>query len=886
MPLRVAAFAALLASSAAPLQNPQGDGIRPFVLRLERVVRQSDAAAYHALLTESADRVRADGFIDTELIPGATRVVIQERDRSPLPGTLPGDGYTLIVDAFEEYGDRARVSTWWLELRRDRNSAGADTEWLIADQGRFSSVEDLYRLSLNPAKQFTARHLEFRDDDLTLTLMDGSVFVADTDQGATALVLVGRGDMSFRPTPATERGQVRIFSGAEAIETRFDAAYLRINPDDFDRLISSQQMVSRPVDVGDFRAADRIFREEFPKSYTLELGDLSRDAWSLLPRPRDLVAEIHTRRFNTLTYSRSSSNREDISLFDRNSRRTIALYSSPQNDRPDRSFASEEENDDFDVWHYDIDVSSTPDRRWIEGHARLSIRVGANPVNSLTLRLAEPLVVQSIVSDEYGRLFNMRVKDQNSVVVGLPTTLPRGAGLTLAVTYAGRLEPQALDAETMAVGQLGPRQLDMGDALIEKPEPSFVYSSQSDWYPRPSANHYATATLRITVPANLSCVASGELDAESPALVTAKDSSRRKVYVFNAVQPLRYLAFVVSRLATAGSLTTDVLKVSVEANPRQASRGREVADRAVEISQFYQSLLDDAPYPSFTVALVEGALPGGHSPGYFAVLNGPPSPLQPFAPRNDPASFENYSDFFLAHELAHQWWGQAVGWRTYHDQWLSEGFSQYFAAMYARERRPGGPGSPQNNAVFRGVMRQMRKWAIDRADQGPISLGYRLGHLQGDSRIMRALVYDKGALVLHMLRGLLGDDTFFRGLRGFYRTSRFRNVGTSDFRMAMERESGRSLGRFFDRWIYGSTLPRLTFSYRVDGRNVVLHIDQVGELFDVPVTVTLQYADRPSADVLVPVTGPSVDLLVPLAGTLRAADISKDDFSLASIVKK
>jgi aminopeptidase N len=101
----------------------------------------------------------------------------------------------------------------------------------------------------------------------------------------------------------------------------------------------------------------------------------------------------------------------------------------------------------------------------------------------------------------------------------------------------------------------------------------------------------------------------------------------------------------------------------------------------------------------------------------------------------------------------------------------------------------------------------------------------------------------------------------------------------------MEAEAGRTLDRFFDRWIYGSTLPRLNFSYRVDGKSVVLHIDQVGELFDVPVTVTLQYADRTSVDILFPVTDRSVDLQVPLTGKLRAADISKDDVSLASFVK-
>jgi hypothetical protein len=295
-----------------------------------------------------------------------------------------------------------------------------------------------------------------------------------------------------------------------------------------------------------------------------------------MPRPRDLVAEIHTRRFNILTYSRSSAAREDISLFDRNRGKTIALYSSPINDQQDVSLATDDDgNGDFEVSHYDIDVSSTPERRWIEGRARLSIRVRANPISSLTLRLAEPLVVQSVVSDEYGRLFNMRVRDQNSIVVSLPTTLSRGSELTLVVTYAGRLEPQTLETETLPMGQGAPRP-DSGEFVV-RAEPSFVYSNQSNWYPRPTANDYATATLRITVPANLACVASGELDPESPTVVTANDSSRRKVYLFQAAQTIRYLAFVVSRFSTAPTITRGLLKLSVETNPGHARRGRELA---------------------------------------------------------------------------------------------------------------------------------------------------------------------------------------------------------------------------------------------------------------------------------------------------------------------
>src|SRR6476469_6452386 len=136
------------------------------------------------------------------------------------------------------------------------------------------------------------------------------------------------------------------------------------------------------------------------------------------------------------------------------------------------------------------------------------------------------------------------------------------------------------------------------------------------------------------------------------------------------------------------------------------------------------------------MALIENALPGGHSPGYFVALNHA-VPISSINWRNDPAAFNNYPEFFIAHEVAHQWWGQAVGWRSYHEQWLSEGFAQYFAALYAEHHR--------GEDIFSGVMRQMRHWAIADDDQGPIYLGYRLGHIKGDSRVFRALVYNKGA---------------------------------------------------------------------------------------------------------------------------------------------
>jgi aminopeptidase N len=318
------------------------------------------------------------------------------------------------------------------------------------------------------------------------------------------------------------------------------------------------------------------------------------------------------------------------------------------------------------------------------------------------------------------------------------------------------------------------------------------------------------------------------------------------------------------------------IALAVESSVRQQGRAREVAVAAEDILQFYGTLMGDTPYPAMTIAVVENELPGGHGPGYAVMLNSPPPGAQ-FAWRNDPAAFQGFPEFFIAHELAHQWWGQAVGWKNYHEQWISEGFAQYFAALYARESRGETP--------FRDMLRQFRRWAMAESEEGPVHLGYRLGHVKNDSRIFRALVYNKGAAVLHMLRQLAGDEAFFSGLRRFYTEQRFRKAGTDDFQRAMEAETGLALDRFFERWIYGAGIPRLRYSSTIVGGAVVMTFEQVGEdLYDVPVTVTITGASGEQRDVVVPVTERHVEHRIPVTGTVRRVQINQDNAALAEFV--
>ena len=484
-----------------------------------------------------------------------------------------------------EFGARARVATWQLDVQRT-------TALQIIDAQRLTSVENLFRLSLDTKQQFIASNLIIKAEDLDVTLETGSVFLSSTDAGVTGLVLLGKGEMRFHPKPETERGQVRIFCGSETLVARFDAAFIRVDPSDFDDLVASDALTARTPDPRDARRAGEVFTEDSSKSFQVNLGDLSGDTWSLLPGRGNFIGEIHTRRYGTLTYTRSRNDAEDITLFDRTRRRNISVYASAETLARRGQTFSDDDNRDYDVLDYNIDLAYSPGRQFLDGVATVRVRVRASSLATISLRLADALVVRSITSDRFGRLFGFRVNRQNVVVINLPSTLLQDAELALTFVYSGRLEAQA---------QGGSEAAGLGQEVAEVPpeiaaEPSFLYSNRSAWYPQATTTDYATATIKISVPVTYDCVASGVLAAGVAAWSRARksDQSERRIYTFAAAQPLRYLAFIVSKFVRSEPVTVRFgegsLAISAEANPRQVKRGQVLVERAADIARFYASL--------------------------------------------------------------------------------------------------------------------------------------------------------------------------------------------------------------------------------------------------------------------------------------------------------
>jgi len=169
---------------------------------------------------------------------------------------------------------------------------------------------------------------------------------------------------------------------------------------------------------------------------------------------------------------------------------------------------------------------------------------------------------------------------------------------------------------------------------------------------------------------------------------------------------------------------------------------------------------------------------------------------------------KKYFTDILVHELAHQWWGNAVGPQTWKDVWLNEGFAKYSEALYW-EKTEG----------FEVLQSSMREIYGDFNDGTLYNPGKNL---------FGSKVYNKGAWVLHMLRNEVGDETFFKILKTYFGLYKYKNASTDDFKNVSEELSGKNLEHFFKQWLYeGTGILNLRYSWIFDkNKNIILRLKQ------------------------------------------------------------
>ena len=195
------------------------------------------------------------------------------------------------------------------------------------------------------------------------------------------------------------------------------------------------------------------------------------------------------------------------------------------------------------------------------------------------------------------------------------------------------------------------------------------------------------------------------------------------------------------------------------------------------------------------------------------------------------------SEGLIAHEIAHQWFGDSVTEADWPHIWLSEGFATYFSQLYMEDMYG-------RDRLVAGMLRN-RNQVIEYFNRNPAPLvDTTITTLMG---LLNPNSYQKGGWVLHMLRYVVGNEIFWDGIRAYYRQYRDGNAWTEDFQQVMETASGRDLGWFFQQWIYQAGHPRYegTWHYDAASRQLTVTLNQVqtnGTAFRMPIEVGI-YTD-------------------------------------------
>ncbi|MEO8622330.1 MAG: M1 family metallopeptidase [bacterium] len=456
----------------------------------------------------------------------------------------------------------------------------------------------------------------------------------------------------------------------------------------------------------------------------------------------------------------------------------------------------------IDAVHYAFQLALNDSTDQIEGTASVDIRFAARGVTTFWLDLAslangKGMSVLSVMSGDAPITFEHRRDQLHMTLTDAPAL---DAHKTFVIRYrgvpgAGLFIGKNKFGERVFMGLNWPNLARQWLPMIDHPSDK------------------ATSEFIVTAPSRYQVVANG-------LLVEATDlgDGRRRTHWKQSVPISSWLnAIGVAQFSAHHAGMVKGVQLQTWAYHQDSARGPATfefpAQRALE---FFSEHI--GPYPYEKLANVESAGMGGGTEHASVIFYGEASVT------DKPATT------LVAHEIAHQWFGDAVTESDWDEVWLSEGFATYFTLLYT-EHYDG------RDAFVAGVQRSREQvFALEKRLPGKAVIHDNLADMKD---VLNNLIYQKGGWTLHMLRGLIGTDVFWDGIRDYYQQYRDRNTTTADFQRVMEQHSGRDLGWFFDQWLKRAGHPAINGSWRYDAatKHIVLELAQVGDVYRLPLDV-------------------------------------------------
>ncbi|HEV2853660.1 MAG TPA: M1 family aminopeptidase [Thermoanaerobaculia bacterium] len=649
--------------------------------------------------------------------------------------------------------------------------------------------------------------LSWTVEGATWTFESGRFWLEEpTSDGAitavTGLVFEGKGRFRMAVPDESELIQLRRFAKKPDL-AGFDEPFTQLVLRTSGELpLAAGQIPS----AGSFEA-NKLARERHEQWLTQRFFDADARVLKALATPGDryLRADMKTEGLGWLAWDYDAERMEEIRVESFNTTYPatevwVSLDRPAERDakgRPTSRFRPE-----VDIQHVDVAVDLTEagrDEDWMKGRFKVGVRFtpqrdGARAVQLYLDNFADVKSVSEngrglpFLRDHIGarrRNLDNRLYD-GSLLVPLDPPLAKGAERRLDVEYE-------MDVKNYAPGR--------------------------DWYPSADGDETIlpdphTARLQLTVRKKFEVRAVGRREEGSD-----KEDGKSSTSVWISDQPVKMLTFSFAdhfheeKIEKEG--VPEVLcfgsKVEVSGKGRFREVGEDVADSLAYFQQLFDARLPDTP-------IYVTSINGFHGQAFDGFIQLAEQSFDILGPGN--------GELFRAHEAGHQFWGVLVGAASYRDAWLGEAFAEYSGMMFVESTMKNGPAlfdeilraynDEQNGSIKSGFSKftrmgvnlQNRAYG-DRS--GPIGHGWRAntGELP---TAYSSQVYGKGALVLHMLRGLLRDETgsdqaFTDVLRDFIRTHRGSLASTQDFEAAVARRSPGDWSWFFDEWVRGTSIP-------------------------------------------------------------------------------
>ena len=509
----------------------------------------------------------------------------------------------------------------------------------------------------------------------------------------------------------------------------------------------------------------------------------------------------------------------------------------------------------FDVLDYQLTIELPDTGASIRGTATLQVQRTARS-DSLVLDLLDLSVTRATVDGKSARF--------SPTDAGVAIALPKGAGgqFTATVDYSGTVV----------------------DGLIARRDSAGRWTYFGDNWPNrarhwiPSIDHpsdKATVTWRVIAPPSQTVVANGKLISTRD--VRGYDGSAKKEWIWRESRriPVYLMVIAAAPLAvydlgdTACGLADKQRCVpqAVYTAPEQRNFSPGPFARAGEMVQLFASLV--GPFPYEKLAHLQSSTRFGGMENASAIFYAD-------------AGFRRgtMGDGVVAHETAHQWFGDAVTERDWPHLWLSEGFATYFAALWTRAAR--------GDSAFRVQMADIRQTIL--ADSESVAKRPVIDTIETNLlALLNRNSYEKGGFVLHMLRNEVGERAFFNALRAYYATFKHATATTDDLRAAMEREVKRPMSWFFDQWLRRPGFPSVTaeWSYDAGAKEVAITVSQSSAFGNYQFPLTIAVIDSAGGQhrttLTMPSSGAAGAVRVPLASAPANVVLDPDVALLARL---